>query len=123
MSLSCSCDDYCEKWHFPPEDYTTLATKRWRKCCSCMATIRPGDMCAKFEREKNAEPGSVEERIHGEIVELAALYMCEACADQYFNLADLGYCISLGDDMRELLREYVEMTRQHGAVESQPASS
>lgn len=112
MSLSCSCNDYDgDGWyHFGPveDDYYTLDTKRWRKCCSCKALILPGDLCAKFNRAC-APRTDIEERISGDEVSLAPWFMCEGCADQYFNLEALGFCVTLGDNMMNLLREYVEM--------------
>ena len=112
MSLSCSCDDGDgDWWYFPPEDYTHLDTKRWRKCCSCKSLIRPGDLCAKFQREARLDEWSIKWRIYGDEMPLPTWYMCEACADQFFNLTELGFCINLPDNMMQLVREYAEMNK------------
>jgi len=116
MSLSCSCYDDGDWSYIRPEDYTTLNTKRSRKCCSCKATIKVGDLCAKFERVQHVQDDSVTYRIHGDERELADWWMCEACADQFFNLDALGFCINLPANMRRLLAEYVEMTDGRGST-------
>lgn len=108
MSLSCECGDDGDWWYFQPEDYSMLETKRWRKCCSCKALIRPGDLCLKFKCERHPQY-EIEERIYGDEVPMPAKFMCESCADQYFNLDALGFCIQLTDNMMDLLREYREV--------------
>lgn len=111
MSLSCTCAEFDgDGWYYEaPDDYTKLATKRTRPCCSCGQRIQVGDLCVKFNRFMQPAPMSVSERIYGDEMPLAPRFMCEACGDQYFNLTALGFCITLGDDMMDLLREYVEM--------------
>lgn len=107
MSLSCDCDDGEGWYYFAPDDYTRLSTKRARHCCSCGARIAVGDLCVEFKREDRPDEGSVSYRIYGEEMPLAPWHMCEACGDQYFNLVELGYCITLvhGENMRDLVRE------------------
>lgn len=110
MGLSCSCDWDGEGWYFfGPDQYTVLGTKRARRCCSCKVSIKAGDLCAKFLREVQPDPDSIEARIYGDEKPLAPWFMCERCADLYFSLDELGYCIFLGDDMRELVKEYAAM--------------
>jgi hypothetical protein len=115
MSLSCYCDDYDGSgwYYYGPEDYMTLNTKRSRKCCSCKSKIKPGDLCTKFVREKYNDDMSVEYRIYGDTMELAPYWMCEECSDLYFNLDELGFCITIGngESMRSLTREYAAMRR------------
>lgn len=109
MSLTCSCEEDGDWWYFPPEDYSALSTKRGRRCCSCKAWIKVGQLSTKFECFR-ATDGDVEERIYGECVPMAPKFMCEACSDQFFNLSELGFCINLGSEsMEELRREYVEV--------------
>lgn len=111
MSLSCYCDfdadirDHLWIW-YAPSDYVTLSTKRSRRCCSCGTRIKPGQTVAAFDRVR--APNEIEERIFGEDAEigLATWFHCETCADLYFSLADLGFCMNLGDDMREIVKEY-----------------
>jgi hypothetical protein len=65
---------------------------------------------AEFTRTRPVRD-DVEERIYGEDgeIHLASMFLCEECADLYFNLSELGYeCISPEDNMRELVTEYAE---------------
>lgn len=112
MGLSCSCGDpYDGEWYYiPPNDYTTLQTKRRQRCCSCKSLINIGAICAKFERYRSVRYDSIEEKILGEDgeVQLSDKYQCETCADIYFSLDELGYCTSLDDNMHELVAEYAD---------------
>ena len=109
MSLSCSCDsdgDYA--WFYStPNDYTTLQTKRRRRCKSCNELIAIGSICTKFEIHRPPQ-SEVEERIYcGDDVPLAPMFHCEECADMFFNLNELGFkCISPDEDVRQLVKEY-----------------
>lgn len=116
MTLSCSCSDDMDWWYYPPADYERLPTERGRRCCSCKAWIRPRDLCAKFVRER--QPHSiVEERIYGDEVPQPPLWMCEGCADLFFNLDELGFCIQFdGTPMREKVREYARIFGRRSAV-------
>jgi len=114
MSLSCTCDHdlsiYDVSWLWCwPSDYTTLTTKRAKRCCSCNRLIKPGETVAAYERER-APVSAIEERIHGdgEPVPLAAWYHCEICADLAASLEALGFCFQIDDDMRALVRSYAE---------------
>lgn len=115
MSLTCSCqynyDDDASYWYEPPEDYSVLKTKRSRKCKSCGAKIAVGDLTAEFTRWRESS-SDIEIKIlgEGERIYLADWYHCESCADQYFNLTELGFCIAPDENIQELLAEYVEMT-------------
>lgn len=110
MVLMCSCDFDPEPgmrlWE-DPKDYTTLATKRSRKCCSCGCRINVGDTCAEVRKLKVPE-SEIECRIYGEEgeVPLASEYMCERCAGLAFSLDDLGYCGQPWEDQRELVKEH-----------------
>jgi hypothetical protein len=108
MSLTCECDGDYDWWYFPPDDYIRLVAKRGRRCVSCKTWIRPGDLCIEFQCAGHTR-NSIEERIHGGEVPLPPKYHCEACADQYFNLTELGFCVELEDNMQDLRREYVEV--------------
>lgn len=106
MSLSCSCGDYDDSsWYYTfGKDFTTLQTKRSRKCCSCGTKIKPGDDCVKFER--NRPPNSdIEYRIYGNEVPLASWYMCEECGGVFLSVDELGMCFNLDGDIREQVRE------------------
>jgi len=119
MSLSCDCDydlsldDVEWLWHWP-NDYSVLRTKRGRRCCSCGAMIKPGDTVMEYIRRR-AQRSDIEWRIYDEYegVPLASWFHCETCADLASSLADLGFCISIEDDMRALVKEYAAT---YGAV-------
>lgn len=106
--LSCLCDyDGDGWWYYKPDDYQMLTTGRRCRCCSCHALIDIGAQCVRFSRARHAR-SEIEENIHGDVIELAYWYMCEPCGDIYYSLSELGFCITLGDSMPELLEEYVE---------------
>jgi hypothetical protein len=106
MPLFCGCDDTPDEWYLPPGDYSSMPPRKRRtRCRSCRRLISSGDLVAKFECFRWAT-SEVEERIHGDIVALAPEFMCEECADLFFSLHELGFCIALGEDMRELVKEY-----------------
>ena len=113
MSLSCECGDWDgDEWWWHADDYSTLDTKRRRRCISCKDMIAVGSIVAKFLRGRIPR-NDIEERIHGEEeVPIAPWFMCERCADIYFSLAELGYCVSLHDDMRDLVKEYAETKQE-----------
>lgn len=108
MGLTCTCgDDYEWYYHTPFEE--TLRTKRSRRCCSCGEKIRPGETVFTFPRWRQTRD-EIEDRIHGDEVQLANQYMCEECGDLFSALNDLGFCLPIGNEsMKELVREYVEM--------------
>lgn len=41
-------------------------------------------------------------------MKLASHWLCEICADLFFNLDALGFCPGPEDDMRELVKEYAD---------------
>ncbi len=111
MPLTCYCDWEPEAgmwFYYPPADYSTLSTKRARKCSSCGERIAVGDLCCKFNRNKIPEH-DVEVRIWGEDGEipLAPWFICERCGDLWWSMNDLGFeCVGPGENMLELVREY-----------------
>ena len=111
MSLSCSCNDDAEWYYEPDDDYSILNTKQRRKCCSCHGCIKRGDIVLSMRCWKYPEYGSIKEKIYGEDgeVPMPMKYLCERCADLYLSLNELGFCINLGDDMRELVKQYAEV--------------
>jgi len=112
MTLSCTCHDYDDaEWYwYVPEDYSTLNTRRRVRCKSCGVLIEVGAIVACFYRNRCPRT-DIEYRIYGAgpTIQIAEWYHCEACADQYFNLTELGFCVYPADNMRELVREYVAM--------------
>lgn len=108
--LSCSCDYDGDGWYYIQAcDFETFARKKRKRCCSCHQLIDIGARCVVFDRYR-PPVSDIEERICGDEVELASWFMCEWCGEMYFNLESLGYCIFLGDSMKENLQEYWDMT-------------
>ena len=113
MSLSCSCGEWNgDGWSWRCEnDFTILKGARRKRCCSCKELINIGAECVELERLRYPIT-EVEERIYGEEgeINIASWYLCERCGEIYLNLDALGYCYNIGDDLREDLREYHQMT-------------
>lgn len=67
-------------------------------------------MAVAFYRYKIPDH-KIEISIYGEDgeVPMASWYMCERCGDLFFSLNELGYCIDIREDMRDLVREYAAM--------------
>lgn len=108
MGLSCDCYVDAEWFYEGPDDYEVLSTKRGRRCCSCNKLIKVGEIVTKHTCWRSPTPFSIEESIYGDEVPMAPKYHCEECADIEFSLLELGFCIVLGDEMRELSRQYAE---------------
>lgn len=108
--LSCECDLGYANWYYTPsDDFKTLDTTRRKRCCSCKKLINIGSLSFKLHRHR--DPNSdIEECIYGDSVPLAPWYLCEWCGEMYFTLNELGYCYWAGDDIREYLKEYWELT-------------
>lgn len=127
MGLSCSCDFDLDgdSWlYYHPSDFATLVAAKRKRCCSCGELIGIAQECVEFPRVRGAR-GEYEERRFGAEIELASWWMCEDCGGLYFSLSELGYCITLGDDMRSLVAEYAaaKWIERHVATFNQAASS
>lgn len=127
MSLTCECDyDYeaepgdWQYWHHNP-DFAPLDTTRRKRCRSCGELIDIGSPCIKYPRRRypysEAEArieglGDLEDSLCNEpVIKMADYYHCEKCGEIYLNLTDIGYeCISPGESMPELLKEYHELS-------------
>lgn len=108
--LSCSCDFDSDGWYYCfPNNFSLFGHKRRRRCCSCNKLIDIGAQCVEFDRYRPAIT-EVEERICGNEINLASWFMCEWCGEMFFNLESLGYCLTLGDSMKENLEDYWNMT-------------
>jgi hypothetical protein len=116
MPLSCYCNDDGDWWHISADDFSALDTKRCRKCASCRERIPVGATVLKMDcyRQPSDSIG-IEERIYGDEVPMTPKYLCERCGDLYLSLTELGYCLNLGEDMRELVLDYAEMQRERRA--------
>lgn len=117
MPLSCSCySDDPDYWIWPPDDYSVMPARKYRRRCSCGAVLNAGDVVARFERSRYPR-NAIEARIFGEdnehAVYLATRFLCEECADLYFSLRELGFeCVSPEENMRELVREYAALAEE-----------
>ena len=115
--LSCSCMEYDPEYHkFAWEGgdrWLNYPNKRGKRCCSCQKMIKEGDECLAFNRYR-ATISEVECNIYGEdgFINLAKWYMCEKCGEIFQNLDDLGFCLSIDDDMNECLEEYKLIQRE-----------
>ena len=109
--LSCSCGEYDGEgwWYYPPNDFSVFARNRRKRCCSCNELINIDAQCVEFTRNRECN-SDIEENVWGDEVGLASWFMCEWCGEMYFNLESLGYCIFLGDSMKENLEDYWDMT-------------
>lgn len=107
--LSCDCAWESEWWYIAPPDFSKFSASKRKRCVSCKNLIDIGSVCVRLECFRNAL-SDIEERISGCEVQLADKYLCESCGEIFFNLSALGYCMGLGDDMREELKEYWELT-------------
>ena len=109
MSLSCSCGSGDYEWYYQAEnDYREMPKQKRRKRCAggCNRLINGGDLCLPLWRTR--EPRTdIEENIYGDEVPIATWYLCEECADLYFSITELGYCITMEIDinMRELAKQ------------------
>ena len=110
MSLSCSCDYGDDPaWYYrPPKDYSILEASKRKRCGSCKELIDIGSTVALFRCSRPVRT-EIEERIYGDAgyIEIADKFLCEECADLYFNLYELGFtCIAPDEDMRDLVKLY-----------------
>jgi len=111
MPLSCECSDDSDWFYEPPNDYSKLDTKRCRKCSSCRERILVGALVLKMRCWRYPGYDTIEEKIYGEgsEVPMAYRYLCERCGDLYLSLSELGFCMSIDEDMRDLVRDYAAM--------------
>lgn len=104
MPLSCECIDEHDWYYTTPDNYTTLDTKRRKRCVSCKVLIELNSISLRFYCYRVDEDGREEP--------LAFSYMCEACSDLFLSLDELGFCLNLGEDMRELIKQYHEVYKR-----------
>jgi len=113
--LACTCDYDDPDWFY--DDHAPvlpLDTKRARRCCSCKDRIAVGDDCKRIKRWRTPNYESIAERIYGDEEPMAAWYLCDRCAGLFESLDGLGYCDLIGQDLREVCREYADMQRAAG---------
>jgi len=71
--------------------------------------LKPGNTVAEVPRYRVPDT-DIECRIYGEDGEipLASHFLCERCADIFFSLEELNYCVSAYENQMLLLEEYKE---------------
>jgi len=117
MGLSCACGDYdwdIGSWYWTQgaEDSPMPDKPRRSRCASCNTFINAGDVCSRYDRHLVLDEDSIAGRIHGESKPLASWYECEACYGVRGALEELGYCVNLGDSMKDLVAEYNETAQK-----------
>lgn len=113
MGLSCECPEWdgdLASWlYYEPEDFSTLQTKKRQRCKSCKSLIDIGATVIKFTRFRYPSEFECDNKIYRDEaseIPLATWYFCESCADQYFNLTSLGFCVKPDDNVMDLLEKY-----------------
>ena len=121
MGLSCDYDfdpDAGQTVWEHNDEFTTLATRRRRKCCSCKARIEPGAKVVKFRRWKVPEY-DIEISLYGDDgwdgPPRAPMFHCEPCGNLYLFLQGFKYSFPVDDDMRKLAKEHAKMEAQNRA--------
>ena len=114
MGLTCGCDfefdlSSVTEYAYPPEGYAVMSASRRKRCTSCGVLIDVGVIAANIKRVRIPKD-DVELLVYGDDGEipLADKWLCERCADLFFSLEELGYCVSPYDDMRELVHDYAD---------------
>ena len=101
--LTCLCDDTPEFYYDDPKDFTVLDAERY-KCDSCTKVIRKGNTCLTFTCWSVAEDEWEDDE------QITPRTVCEKCGEIYFNLSALGYCMVLGENWKDTLKEYWDIT-------------
>ena len=116
MPLSCECDyDDPDFYWWQPSDYSEMPERKRRKRCnSCFSFLEAGSIVAEFSVTRDSRCDYEFSRF-GEgdpgAISLAPVYLCECCADLFFSLDELGFCVSPYEAQRELVREYAQMNQ------------
>ena len=108
MSLTCHCSNEYDFYYMRPKNFTTLRTRKRKRCSSCKTLICRGTTVLIFNTWREPKT-DIEERIYRGEVPMARKYMCEKCGDQFMNLSELGFCIDPTENMFELLQDYQEI--------------
>ena len=85
MTISCGCDGDYDWYYEMAKDYSS--SPKNRRCFDCNRTIKKGDLFLDGYSYEMDEEGAYE-------INHKPLCLCERCADIYFNLTELKYCIS-----------------------------
>ena len=103
MALSCYCDIDGAEWYYTPaNDFVPFPVGKRKRCCSCKEFINI--------LEPSIELFRIGYDDNGDEKELASWFLCEECSEIYLNLDAAGYCYYAGDDLRENLRDYWDVT-------------
>lgn len=109
MSISCGCDFETDgaAWWFYDSKKIPMPLKRSCRCSSCNEKIAPQQICTWVPRYRNTE-NDIEERIHGESVEVSSLRYCDECSEAFDFLTDAEACCDWYDDLFAQLEDYIE---------------
>ncbi len=115
MGLTCECSTDGD-WYYTDVEDIILKTNKRKRCTSCNTLIELNTIAVKFYCYRNPIT-EVEEKIYGEDgeIEIASQYMCESCGDLYWSLDELGFCINLNENMKDLVEEYAELYGKQSA--------
>lgn len=109
--LTCGCEDFCpepgDTYIHSISDYKPAQFTGYRKRCkNCRTQIDKLALCVEVHRVKVPDT-DVECAIYGEEGEIprASWWLCESCADIFFSLEELGYCVPIGE-IKATLKEY-----------------
>lgn len=116
MPLTCNCyweaqpGDHVSK---EPKDYTEFTGSRRKRCASCGTLIDFRSIVAVFPRYRIPNT-DVECKIYGYDgeIKLADGILCEVCADLFFSLNELGFCVSPDENQQELVADYALLKTQ-----------
>jgi len=105
MGISCGCGDDYDWYYIPDEWFSPLDKKRARRCVSCNEKISVGRDCLKLHcyRTPTCE---YEENRFGDEVPLVDRFYCEKCGEIFLNLRAYGYCISIGGNIMDDLKDH-----------------
>lgn len=107
--LSCSCEYGGEWYYIPSNKIKPFPVGRRKPCCSCHRLINITEDTIELSRFRDPYT-TIEAAIWGDSVQLASWFLCEQCSEIYLNLDAIGYCYFAGDDIRENLRDYWDIT-------------
>jgi hypothetical protein len=118
MTLSCDCDvdfdpsDVAWYWMGHSAWKPMPVFERRKRCVSCNKFINIGEDVFEYPR-KRATRCDLEERLYDEEgVPLASYWACEICSGLLMAVEDLGFCYTLGDNIKDSIAEYRKAERE-----------
>ena len=108
MPLYCECPSDDHEYFYEEPTEKPFEGKRGKRCKSCKTMVKPGELALIFPVWRQART-DIEDRIHGDEVPLTDRVLCETCGDLWSALEEKGFCLTLGDNMHELVAEYARV--------------